>query len=167
MVNVHGATAVVTGGQRGLGRALVYELIKRGAFQVFATAREPKWSSDPRVTSFGLDVTKPESVDALANTASNTTIVINNAGISGRRQSLLKGDFGDIRAVFETNYFGALRVARAFAPILARNGGGALVDIHSVLSWVAGKGAYGDSKAALWSATDSLGLDAAATETMG
>ena len=140
MVNVHGSTAVVTGGQRGLGKALVDELIKRGAFQVYATARAPKKSNDPRVVSVALDVISAKSTAALAEVASDATIVFNNAGISGR-PSLLKSEFRDIRAVFETNYFGALRVARAFAPVLARNGGGALVDIHSVLSWVAGKGA--------------------------
>ena len=158
MVNVHGSTAVVTGGQRGLGKALVDELIKRGAFQVYAAARAPKKSNDPRVVSVALDVMSAKSTAALAEVASDATIVFNNAGISGR-PSLLKSEFRDIRAVFETNYFGALRVARAFAPVLARNGGGALVDIHSVLSWVAGKGAYGDSKAALWSATNSLRME--------
>ena len=166
MVNVHGSTAVVTGGQRGLGKALVDELIKRGTFQVYATARTPKTSTDPRVVSVALDVTSTKSIAVLAETAADATIVINNAGISGGRPSLLKSEFRDIRAVFETNYFGALRVARAFAPVLARNGGGALVDIHSVLSWVAGKGAYGDSKAALWSATNSLRMELEGQQTL-
>jgi NAD(P)-dependent dehydrogenase (short-subunit alcohol dehydrogenase family) len=159
MVNVHGSTAVVTGGQRGLGKALVDELLERGAFQVYATARAPIKSNDPRVVSVALDVRSAKSTAALAEIASDATVVFNNAGISGGRPSLLKSEFRDIRAVFETNYFGALRVARAFAPVLARNGGGALVDIHSVMSWVAGKGAYGDSKAALWSATNSLRME--------
>ena len=166
MVNVHQSTAVVTGGQRGLGKALVDELIKRGAFQVYATARQPKASNDPRVASVALDVTSAKSIDALAETASDATIVFNNAGISGGRPSLLESEFRDIRAVFETNYFGALRVARAFAPVLARNGGGALVDIHSVVSWMAGKGAYGDSKAALWAATNSLRLELESQKTL-
>ena len=82
------------------------------------------------------------------------------------RKSLLDSDFRNIRAIFETNYFGALRVARAFAPVLARNGGGALVDIHSVMSWMAGKGAYGDSKAALWAATNSLRLELESQNTL-
>ena len=159
MISINGSTAVVTGGQRGLGKALVDELVKRGAVKVYATAREPKTSNDSRVVSVALDVTDAYSIAALAETAADTTIVFNSAGISGGRPSLLKSHLDDIRAVFETNYFGALRVARAFAPILARNGGGALVDIHSVLSWVAGKGAYGDSKAALWSATNSLRME--------
>jgi NAD(P)-dependent dehydrogenase (short-subunit alcohol dehydrogenase family) len=73
MVNVHGSTAVVTGGQRGLGKALVAELIKRGAFQVYATARQPEASTDPRVVSAALDVTSAKSIAALAEIASDAT----------------------------------------------------------------------------------------------
>src|ERR1700761_7284636 len=155
MVNIKGSTVVVTGGQRGLGKSIVEELLQRGAAKVYATARAPKPSEDPRVVSLELEVTKPESVAALAVKASDAKIVINNAGVLGAR-SLLGSDIEEVRAVFETNYFGALRVAKAFAPILAENGGGALVDILSVLSWVAGFGGYGDSKAALWLGAHSL-----------
>lgn len=158
MVNIKGSTVVVTGGQRGLGKAIVDEFLRRGAAKVYATARAPKRSDDPRVVSLELDVTRPESVAALAVSAPDAEIVINNAGVlSGRK--LLDSDIEDVRAVFETNYFGALRVAKAFAPILARNGGGALVDIASILSWMPGSGAYGDSKAALWSTTNSLRIE--------
>jgi NAD(P)-dependent dehydrogenase (short-subunit alcohol dehydrogenase family) len=158
MVNIKGSTVVVTGGQRGLGKAIVDELLRRGAAKVYATARSPKPSEDPRVVSVALDVTNPDSVAALAVTATDADIVINNAGIIGAH-NLLSSDIEEVRAVFETNYFGALRVAQAFAPILADNGGGALVDIASILSWVAGFGGYGDSKAALWSATNSLRIE--------
>lgn len=158
MVNIKGSTVVVTGGQRGLGKAVVEELLQRSAAKVYATARAPKPSDDPRVVSIELDVTRPDSVAALAITASDADIVINNAGTLGAPK-LLSSDIEEVRAVFETNYFGALRVAKAFAPILAENGGGALVDIHSVLSWVGGFGGYGDSKAAFWSATNSLRIE--------
>jgi NAD(P)-dependent dehydrogenase (short-subunit alcohol dehydrogenase family) len=158
MVNIEGSTVVVTGGQRGIGRALVGELLDRGAAKVYATARSPKPGGNPRIQSVELDVTDANSVAALSQIATDATIVINNAGIFPETR-LLSSDFEEIRAVFETNYFGALRIARAFAPILARNGGGALVDIHSVLSWLAGSGAYGDSKAAFWSATNSLRME--------
>ncbi|OBF19198.1 SDR family oxidoreductase [Mycobacterium kubicae] len=158
MVNIEGATVVVTGGQRGLGKAIVEELLQRGAAKVYATARQPQASADPRVVSTALDVTDADSVAALANLASDAEIVINNAGILGAPK-LLSSDIEDIKAVFETNYFGALRIAKAFAPVLARNGGGALVDIHSVLSWVGGFGGYGDSKAAFWSASNSLRIE--------
>jgi NAD(P)-dependent dehydrogenase (short-subunit alcohol dehydrogenase family) len=158
MVNIEGSTVVVTGGQRGLGKAIVDELLERGAAKVYATARDPRPSADPRVVSVALDVTRKDSIAALAAAAPDAGIVVNNAGTFGATK-LLTADIEDVRAVFETNYFGAVQVAQAFAPVLARNGGGALVDIHSVLSWVGGSGGYGDSKAALWSATGSLRLE--------
>jgi NAD(P)-dependent dehydrogenase (short-subunit alcohol dehydrogenase family) len=165
MVNVKGSTVVVTGGQRGLGKAIVEELLQRGAAKVYATARSPKPNDDPRVVSVALDVTDPGSVAALAITASDASIVVNNAGTLGAPK-VLSADIEEIREVFETNYFGALRVAKAFAPVLAANGGGALVDIHSVLSWVGGFGGYGDSKAAFWSATNSLRIELAPQGTL-
>ncbi len=158
MVSIQGSTVVVTGGQRGLGKAIVGEALRRGAAKVYATARSPQPSADQRVVSVALDVTDADSVVALAEKAADAQIVVNNAGIVGGH-SLLGSDLEEIREVFETNYFGALRVAQAFAPVLATNGGGALVDIHSVLSWVGGFGAYGASKAALWSATNSLRIE--------
>jgi NAD(P)-dependent dehydrogenase (short-subunit alcohol dehydrogenase family) len=158
MVNIKGSTVVVTGGQRGLGKAIVDEFLRRGAAKIYATARTPRPSEDPRVVSVALDVTRADSVAALAITASDADIVINNAGVLGAPK-LLASDIEEVREVFETNYFGALRVAQAFAPILAENGGGALVDISSVLSWVGGFGGYGDSKAAIWSLTNSLRIE--------
>ena len=88
MVNIKGSTVVVTGGQRGLGKAIVEEFLQRGAAKVYATARAPKPSGDPRVVSVELDVTKPESVAALAITAADADIVINNAGVLGAPQLL-------------------------------------------------------------------------------
>jgi NAD(P)-dependent dehydrogenase (short-subunit alcohol dehydrogenase family) len=158
MVKIKGSTVVVTGGQRGLGKAIVDEFLRRGAAKVYATARAPKPSEDPRVVSVELDVTKPDSVAALAALATDADIVINNAGVLGASK-LLASDIEEVRAVFETNYFGALRVAKALAPILAVNGGGALADVASVLSWVGGFGGYGDSKAAIWSLTNSLRIE--------
>jgi NAD(P)-dependent dehydrogenase (short-subunit alcohol dehydrogenase family) len=165
MVSTQGSVAVVTGGHRGLGKALVEELLQRGATKVYATARQLKVHPDPRVVSIVADVTDSESVAALAAAASDATIVINNAGANGAHR-LLSSHTDDIRAVFETNYFGAVRIAQAFAPVLARNGGGALVDIHSVLSWASGTGAYGDSKAAIWSATNSLRMELEGQKTL-
>lgn len=166
MVDVSGAVAVVTGGRRGLGRAIVEELLARGATRVYATSRTPEADSDPRVVGLPLDVTDADSVAALAAKASDATIVVNNAGLLGGT-SLLNSDFDEIREVFETNYFGPLHIARAFAPVLAANGGGALVDVSSVLAWLAGFGAYGDSKAATWSATNSLRKEMTGTLVIG
>ena len=166
MVAIDGSTAVVTGGGRGLGKAIVAELIKRGAAKVYATSRSPEPSDDYRVLATACDVTDTDSVTALAARATDATIVVNNAGTNGGRPLLSTGDFDAIREVFETNYFGALRVARAFAPVLGLNGGGVLVDIHSVLSWMSARGAYPSSKAALWSATNSLRIELASQHTL-
>ncbi|RZT85682.1 short-subunit dehydrogenase [Pseudonocardia sediminis] len=155
MTDIPGAVALVTGGQRGLGGAFTRALLDRGAAKVYATAREPRPSDDRRIEAVGLDVTDQASVDALARRAGDVTLVFNNAGVL-HPSPLLSGDISEIAATFETNVFGALRIARAFAPALATNGGGALVDIHSLLSWGSGAGAYGASKAALWSITNSL-----------
>jgi NAD(P)-dependent dehydrogenase (short-subunit alcohol dehydrogenase family) len=167
MTRIDGSTALVTGGQRGLGEAFVEALLRRGATKVYATARKPTPSRDPRVETLSLDVTDQDSVTALAARAGDVNIVINNAGVFPPEtlRGLLGSDMTDIVATFETNVFGALRVARSFAPILAANGGGALVDMHSVVSWGAGAGAYGASKAAFWSVTNSLRLELAEQKT--
>lgn len=155
MVAVAGKVVVVTGGRRGLGAALVDEFVARGAKKVYSTGRTA--FSDPRaqVSTHELEVRSAESVNALAALATDAEIVVNNAGIL-LPGTLLTGSFDQVSETFDINVFGPLRVARAFAPILAGNGGGALVDIHSVLSWLAGSGAYGASKAAIWSVTNSL-----------
>jgi NAD(P)-dependent dehydrogenase (short-subunit alcohol dehydrogenase family) len=160
MISIEGATAVVAGGQRGLGKALITELLRRGAAKVYATARMPDADPDPRIVPAALDITSPESVADLAARAGDASIVINNAGMAMGRM-LLTADFNDVTAVFDTNVFGPLRMAQAFAPVLAGHGGGALVNVHSVLSWAAGTGAYGASQAALWSVTNSLRLELA------
>ncbi|GAB5897277.1 SDR family oxidoreductase [Mycolicibacterium mageritense] len=158
---IEGATAVVTGGQRGLGKAIVDELLARGAAKVYATSRRPEPSTDPRVVVVEAEVTDDDSVARLAELASDATIVVNNAGVTGGK-ALLTDDLDEIRSVIETNLFGPLRVTRAFAPQLA---GGTLVNIASVLSWLPGFGAYGISKAALWSANNSLRQELAAQGT--
>ena len=164
MTDIAGAVAVVTGGQRGLGAAFTQELLARAAAKVYVTARSPQPSQDPRIEPVPLDVVDDDSVRALAERAADATIVVNNAGVLFP-DSLLTGSMDQVRATFETNVFGALRVARAFAPVLAVQGGGALVDLHSLLSWGAGAGAYGASKAALWSITNSLRLELAGQRT--
>ncbi|MFB7270827.1 SDR family oxidoreductase [Streptomyces sp. NPDC056244] len=158
MTAVSGATVLVTGGQRGLGRAFVQELLEAGAVKVYATARTPVADPDPRVVPLPLEVTDADSVAELARAAGDVSIVFNNAGI-GDMAPLLTADLDQVRALFETNVLGALRIAQAFAPVLAAQGGGALVDIHSALSWAAGSGAYGATKAAFWSLTNTLRLE--------
>lgn len=165
MVAVAGRVAVVTGGRRGLGAALVDEVLARGARKVYSTARSAYVDERPEVVTAELEVRSTASVAALAELAADAEIVFNNAGIL-LPDPLLKGDFGRFTATFDVNVFGPLRVARAFAPVLAANGGGALVNMHSVLSWLGGGGAYGASKAAAWSVTNSLRLELARQNTL-
>ncbi|WP_433561150.1 SDR family oxidoreductase [Nocardia sp. CA-151230] len=160
MTTIEGANVLVTGGQRGLGRAFAREFLDRGAAKVYVTARKPEASDDPRIVPVELEVTDPDSIAAVAERAGDVSIVVNNAGVL-RPAPLLRTEMADVVETFETNVFGPLRIARAFAPILAVNGGGALVDVHSVLSWSSGAAAYGASKAALWSITNSLRIELA------
>ncbi|MFI6215344.1 SDR family oxidoreductase [Nocardia brasiliensis] len=164
MVAIAGKVAVVTGGRRGLGAALVDELLARGARKVYSTARSAYSDPRPEVVTAALEVRSAESVAALAELASDAEIVFNNAGIL-LPAALSTGDFDSVTETFDVNVFGPLRVARVFAPILAANGGGALVNMHSVLSWLAGSGAYGASKAAAWSVTNSLRVELARQRT--
>lgn len=164
MVAAAGKVAVVTGGRRGLGAALVDELLARGARKVYSTGRSLYVDERPEVVPVELEVRSEESVAALAKAAPDAEIVFNNAGVLVP-EALLGGDLETTIETFDVNVFGLLRVARAFAPVLAARGGGALVDMHSVLSWMAGSGAYGASKAAAWSVTNSLRIELAPQHT--
>jgi NAD(P)-dependent dehydrogenase (short-subunit alcohol dehydrogenase family) len=164
-VIIAGSVVLVTGGQRGLGKAFAEELLARGASKIYVTAREPQVSSDPRIVPVALEVTDSAAIEALARTLTDVTIVINNAGAGGVGP-LLTADIADVKRLFDINVFGPIEVAKAFAPILRANGGGALVDIHSALSWASGSGAYGATKAAFWSVTNTLRLDLAEQNTL-
>lgn len=157
MTDLTNATVLVTGANGGLGAEFVQQALDRGAAKVYATARTPRTWDDERIVPLALDVTDQASVEAAARAASDVTIVVNNAGIGGA-EPLLATSVEDVERVFATNVFGALRVAKSFAPHLA---GGALVDVHSVLSWIALAGGYSASKAAFWSITNSLRLELA------
>lgn len=158
MTTLQGSTVLVTGANGGLGREFVRQSLERGARRVWASARRPEPSADERVTPLELDVASSASVRAVAETASDTTIVINNAGISGG-SPIATATMDEVRRIFDVNVFGALEVAQTFGPVIAGNGGGAIVDVHSALSWLARAGAYSASKAALWSITNSLRLE--------
>jgi NAD(P)-dependent dehydrogenase (short-subunit alcohol dehydrogenase family) len=152
---IEGAVALVTGGNRGFGRAIVEELLDRGAAEVYATARSPHTDPDERIVPLVLDVTDGDSVAAAARAASDVSIVVNNAGIA-LNTPVLDAPIADIRAELETNLFGMIRVTRAFSPLLARHRPSALVNVLSVLSWLAFGTGYEISKAAAWSTTNSM-----------
>jgi NAD(P)-dependent dehydrogenase (short-subunit alcohol dehydrogenase family) len=150
------STVLITGANRGLGRALAVELLGRGA-TVYAAARNPAEIDLPGTKPIELDITDPVSVTAAAQATGDVTVLINNAGVA-TGTDLLTGDLDNIRLEMDTNYFGTLSVVRAFAPQIAANGGGAILNILSVLSWFSfpEHGAYGAAKSAQWSLTNAL-----------
>ncbi|MEU1198252.1 SDR family oxidoreductase [Streptomyces sp. NPDC005813] len=158
MTEIKGATALVTGGSRGIGKALVEELYARGAAKVYATARDPRTVTHPDAVPLALEVTDPASVAAAAAQAQDVTLLVNNAG-AYVGASFLDSSVDDVRREFETNFYGPLLLARAFVPIIERNGGGHILNAHSVLSWLGVSGSYSASKAALWSQTNTLRLE--------
>ncbi|GAB2641244.1 SDR family oxidoreductase [Prescottella soli] len=159
-MQIDGSVALVTGAGGGLGREFVRQFLERGATKVYGAARRDLDWTDDRVVPVRLDVTDPGSIRAAAEKASDVTVLVNNAGEVGA-QSLLASPIAEIRDTFETNLFGPLQVTRAFAPTLAAAGGGAIVNMHSVLSWLAIPGAYSPSKAAFWGLTNALRLELA------
>ncbi|KGH46595.1 short-chain dehydrogenase [Modestobacter caceresii] len=159
-MDVTGSVALVTGANRGLGRHFAQQLLERGAAKVYATSRRPELVDVPGVEVLRLDVTDPESIAAAAAAAGDVTLLVNNAGLT-TRADLVTGDLADVRLEMETHFFGTLGVIRAFAPVLARNGGGAIANVLSALSWfsTAGANAYSAAKAAEWSLTNGVRIE--------
>ncbi|MEV8148579.1 SDR family oxidoreductase [Arthrobacter sp. NPDC080073] len=155
------AVVLVTGANGGIGTEFVRQALEKGAAKVYATARTPKSWDDNRVVPLRLDVTDSASRAAAAEAAQDVTVLINNAGIviDGDSISALSED--EIRRTMESNFFGPVLLARTFAPILGAHASSVLIDIHSIASWYAWGGVYSASKAALWSATNSLRLELA------
>jgi len=153
-MDIQSSVAFVTGGNRGLGRQFAAQLLDRGA-KVYVGVRDPDAVDLPGAIPVRLDITDPASVTAAAAITTDTTLLINNAGIS-TGVGLVEGDIADIRREMATHYFGTLDVIRAFAPVLTANGGGAVLNVLSVLSWVhrPGVGGYSAAKAAEWAMTN-------------
>lgn len=166
-MKVENAVALVTGANRGIGLAFARELLARGARKVYAGVRDPAMVMPSDVQPLRLDVTKPGDVAAAAELASDVTLVINNAGIAQPGGFLVPDSEDVARRIFETNFFAMLRMSKAFAPILQANGGGALLNVLSVASWVNGGelAAYSASKSAAWSLTNALRNELAAQKT--
>jgi short-subunit dehydrogenase len=158
-------TALVTGTNRGLGHAFAVELLHRGA-KVYAAARRPELVDIPGAEVIRLDITDPASVAAAATLAGDVEVLINNAATTGGG-NLVTGDLTAIHDVMDTNYFGTLAMIRAFAPILARNGGGAILNVLSAAGWmtVNGNTGYAAAKSAQWGLTNGVRIELAAQGT--
>jgi NAD(P)-dependent dehydrogenase (short-subunit alcohol dehydrogenase family) len=162
-MDIRHAVALVTGANRGIGRALVRALLEAGADKIYAAARQPDslretLALDPqRIIPVRLDVSDPDAVRRLAAEISDLRLLVNNAGVLDFG-SALDMPIEAIRRNFEVNFFGTLTTARAFAPVIEGNGGGAIVNVLSVvaLASMPGLAGYNASKAALWSITQSL-----------
>ena len=169
-VTIAGTHALVTGANRGLGKAFVAELLDRGVAVVYAAARNPDTVdiNDERVVPIRLDVTKPDDVSTAASRCADVSVLINNAGAMLRTPLLAAPDLIAARSEMETNYFGTLAMCRAFAPVLAHNGGGAVVNVLSVVSWLASpfNGSYAASKSAEWALTNAIRVELRAAGTL-
>lgn len=168
-MNVAGSVALVTGANRGLGAALVRALRDAGCAKIYAAARKPESiARDDTIEPVRLDITHAEQVAAAAARCGDVSVLINNAGIAAFTPALGAPTMDNARREMETNYFGTLAMCRAFAPVLKRNGGGALVNILSVVSWFNApvQGTYSASKAAEWSLTKAARFELRAQGTL-
>ena len=156
-MEIEGSVALVTGASRGIGLAFARALLSRGAARVYAGVRRPEDFHEPGVEPLLLDVTNHQHIEAAAARASDASIVINNAGIIAGPQ-LMHGSLDGARREMEVNYLAPWALSRAFAPVLAANGGGVLVNMLSAASWRANirLPGYAASKAAEWSLTNAL-----------
>jgi NAD(P)-dependent dehydrogenase (short-subunit alcohol dehydrogenase family) len=155
------ANVLITGANRGIGLAFAKGALARGARKVYAGARNPDFITLPGVIPLKLDVNSPADIAAAVQSAGDTTLVINNAGIA-ITGSFTAADAEEVlRRHFETNVLGVLRVSQAFAPVLARNGGGALLNVASIASFISGSllANYAVSKSAVWSLSNGLRHD--------
>jgi len=152
------AVVLITGANRGIGLAFAREAIARGARKVYAAARDPASVQVPGVHPIQIDVTDPDQVARAARDCGDVTLVINNAGVATTGGFLQDTTLEATRRQLETNFFGMLRMAQAFAPVLARNGGGAMLNVLSIASWINRPllGTYGATKSAAWALTNGL-----------
>ena len=153
--SLDGRTVLVTGANGGLGEQFVTQALERGARKVYAAARKPRQWNDARVQALALDITDPPAIAEAAALAADVDLLVNNAAIAPAKDSL-SGNEEELRRIFETNFFGTLRLANAFAPVLASHGGGTILNILSAAAWIGLGTGYAVSKAAMWSATNGL-----------
>jgi NAD(P)-dependent dehydrogenase (short-subunit alcohol dehydrogenase family) len=159
-MNIEDSTVLVTGANRGIGKAFADALLDRGARKVYAAVRDVTTVTDPRVVPIQLDVTDPDRVAAVARELDDVQVVVNNAGVLHVGVPL-SASLNAARLELETNYLSLVSITQAFAPVLERNGGGAFINVLSVFSWVATPliTTYSASKAAAWSFTNAARIE--------
>jgi NAD(P)-dependent dehydrogenase (short-subunit alcohol dehydrogenase family) len=157
-MQIQNATVLITGANRGIGLAFAREALARGARRVYAASRQPGAVTLPGVTPLQLDVTDPAQVTRAAREAGDVTLLINNAGVAETGGFLADSTLESTRRQLEVNFFGMLRMSQAFAPVLAAHGGGALLNVLSIASWINRPllGTYGATKSAAWALTNGL-----------
>jgi NAD(P)-dependent dehydrogenase (short-subunit alcohol dehydrogenase family) len=173
-MKIEGAIALVTGANGGIGKHYIEALQAAGAARIYAGARNPDSlaeiaSTDPkRIIPVQLDIVDSESVRIAAAKCPDVTLLINNAGIAKYQGLIAAPDLSSARAEMEVNYFGTLEMCRAFAPILKANGGGAIVNMQSILALVnfPKNGGYSASRAASLSMTQGIRAELAAQGTL-
>jgi NAD(P)-dependent dehydrogenase (short-subunit alcohol dehydrogenase family) len=155
------ATVLITGANRGLGLAFARAALARGAHKVYAAARDPSSVTLPGVVPIRLDVTKPEDIAAAVRDCPDVTLLVNNAGIASTGGFLADNSLASALHHFDTNVFGPMRLTQAFAPVLGANGGGAILNVLSIASWINGPllGVYGMSKSAAWAMTNGTRIE--------
>ena len=160
-MKIDGSVALVTGANRGLGQVYARELVKRGAAKVYGAARDPAAVTEPGVTPIALDITDAGRVAQIAAQCADVSLLVNNAGVMKASTFINAPNLDAARLEMETNYFGTLSMCRAFAPVLAANGGGAIVNMLSITSFYTNpfNASYGASKAAAWSLTNGVRLE--------
>jgi NAD(P)-dependent dehydrogenase (short-subunit alcohol dehydrogenase family) len=161
-MKIQNSVVFISGANRGLGLAFAQEALKRGAKKVYAGVRNPTSTNTPGIVQVELDVSDAASVAAAAAQCGDTTLLVNNAGIARLNSSVLNASMIDLsREIFETNYYGTIRLSQAFASILASNGGGAVINVLSDATWFARPmlAAYSASKSAVWSFTNALRIE--------
>ena len=159
-MNIQDSTALVTGANRGIGKAFADALLDRGAAKVYAAVRDVATVGDPRLVPIQLDVTDPDRVAAVARELDDVQLVVNNAGVLNVNIPL-SASLDVARVELETNYLSLVSMTQAFAPVLERNGGGAFINLLSVFSWVSSPliSTYSASKAAAWSFTNAARVE--------